>query len=213
VKQKVQNAAGFTLVEITLVLAVLAILALVLTPAVMNFINDARLTRAQADVRTLSNAVLEFNRTTGFYPKTSDSVSGGAGIAVVDMLVSGGNLPLAEVEAVGDAAQWSSGTYDHYENHLLNNVPNYRMRTTPGTMGWSGPYMQSAAVDADPWGNRYMINVIYLDSNVGSQTKLGELKNTVLAISAGPDGLMSTPFTQPVSQSAVQGDDIASRIQ
>ena len=42
---------GFTLIELAVVLAIIAILAAVLTPMVTGYIDQARETRAQADVR------------------------------------------------------------------------------------------------------------------------------------------------------------------
>ena len=44
-----ESMRGFTLIELTVVLAVLVTLALVLTPSITNFINDSRVARARTD--------------------------------------------------------------------------------------------------------------------------------------------------------------------
>ena len=59
---------GFTLIELAVVLAIIAILAAILTPLVTNYIDQARVTRAQADVRTIADAVKLYQRDTGRYP-------------------------------------------------------------------------------------------------------------------------------------------------
>src|SRR5688572_12061835 len=103
------RAAGFTLIELTVVLAVIVTLALVLTPSVINFINDSRVARARGDTQTIAAAVLQFFRDTGFYPQWSTSNNGGPGIPAnkVDLLVSPGNVP-----SVAQANLWTTGTTD-----------------------------------------------------------------------------------------------------
>ena len=59
---------GFTLIELAVVLAIIAILAAVLTPLVTNYLDQARLTRAQADVRTIADAIKLYQRDTGRWP-------------------------------------------------------------------------------------------------------------------------------------------------
>ena len=56
---------GFTLIELTVVLAVLVTLALVLTPSITNFINDSRVARTRSDTQTLATAVIQFYKDNG----------------------------------------------------------------------------------------------------------------------------------------------------
>jgi prepilin-type N-terminal cleavage/methylation domain-containing protein len=62
------NNKGFTLIELAVVLAIIAILAAVLTPIVMGYLDQARLARAQADVRTIADSLKLYNRDTGRWP-------------------------------------------------------------------------------------------------------------------------------------------------
>ena len=57
------------------------------------------------------------------------------------------------------------------------------------------------AIPADPWGNAYMVNV-------GAHISHG----AVWILSAGPDGIIETPFLQPAQSASVAGDDRALRV-
>ena len=59
---------GFTLIELAVVLAIIAVLAAVLTPMVTGYLDQARVARAQADVRTIADALKLHQRDTGRFP-------------------------------------------------------------------------------------------------------------------------------------------------
>src|SRR6266700_3167396 len=65
---KMKNNKGFTLIELAVVLAIIAVLAAVLTPVVTGYLDQARLSRAQADVRTIADAIKLYHTDTGVYP-------------------------------------------------------------------------------------------------------------------------------------------------
>lgn len=200
---------GFTLIELTVVLAVIVTLALILTPSITNFINDARVARARNDTATIAGAVVQFYKDNGFFPQWTAAVSGGPGTAAnkVDLLIGPGNVP-----TVASPNTWTTGTTDTFAHQLLNNTPVYSVKTPTSTFGWNGPYM-SSDIGADAWNNRYMVNSGLLDTNQGIQTQGGATKNAVWVISAGPNGQIETTHTQLVTSAAVGGDDIAVRIQ
>lgn len=202
-------ARGFTLIELTVVLAVIVTLALILTPAMSNFINDARMARSRNDVHTIASAVTQVYKDTGFFPQWSVANNGGAGLAAnkVDLLVSPGNVPASAQQTL-----WITGSTDTLANQLLSNAPGYTMRTATSNSGWNGPYLAST-LGADAWGNRFMVNVGLLDATTGVQTSAGSLKSAVWVISAGPNGTIETLHTQPVTTAAAAGDDIYVRLQ
>ena len=74
-----RSAGGFTLIELTVVLAVIVTLALVLTPSVTNFITDSRVARARRDTQTIATAIHQFFKDTGFFPQWSLAQNGGPG--------------------------------------------------------------------------------------------------------------------------------------
>lgn len=200
---------GFTLIELTVVLAVIVTLALILTPAITNFINDARTSRTRNDVQTIASAVTQFYKDTGFFPRWSVSNNGGAGLAAnkVDLLVSPGNVPASAQQTL-----WITGTSDTLTNQLQANTPGYTMRTATSQFGWSGPYL-SSDFGADAWGNRYMVNVGLLDATTGTQTSTGAAKSAVWVISAGSNGTIETIYAQPATTAVTGGDDIPFRLQ
>ena len=62
------KSKGFTLIELAVVLAIIAILAAILTPMVTGYLDQARVARAQADARTIADAVKLYQRDTGRWP-------------------------------------------------------------------------------------------------------------------------------------------------
>ena len=210
---------GFTLLEITIILSVIAILGLILTPSVINFINNSRLARAQSDVDALANAVANFYRDNGFFPQHADA----SRTSVVSLLVTPGAVPTSGLTAANNGwAITDVSQIDYVVNQLVNNRPSfgntgYPLRSALSGSGWNGPYL-TGTIQADPWGNRYVINVGFLSVNLGALESGGlQEKRAVWAISAGPDGGIETPFptstTQLVSNAQLAVTDIGVRIQ
>jgi len=204
-----KGTRGFTLIELTVVLAVIVTLALVLTPSVINFINDSRVARARNDAQTIGAAIIQFYRDNGFFPQWSMSNAGGPGTNAnkVDLLIGPGNIP-----AVAAPNLWTTGTSDALEDQLVTNAPAYTTKTATSAFGWNGPYV-SNVINPDPWNNRYMVNVGLLDTAQGTQAAGGGTKNAVWVITAGPNGTIETAYTQSITVGVVGGDDIALRLQ
>jgi len=72
---------------------------------------------------------------------------------------------------------------------------------------WRGPYV-SSSIDADPWGNRYMANVGYLDSCAeffaNHEPEFLGFTYDVIVMSSGPDEEVDTAFER---DGLVPGDD------
>jgi prepilin-type N-terminal cleavage/methylation domain-containing protein len=204
-----RGSHGFTLIELTVVLAVIVTLALILTPSIANFINDARVSRTRNDTHTISSAITQFYKDTGFFPQWSAANNGGAGLPAnkVDLLVSPGNVPASAQQTV-----WITGTTDALSDQLLSNAPGYTMRTATTAFGWNGPYL-SSDLGADAWGNRFMVNVGLLDATTGTQAAGGTPKSAVWVISAGSNGTIETAYAQPATTATPAGDDIYVRLQ
>jgi prepilin-type N-terminal cleavage/methylation domain-containing protein len=203
-------SVGFTLIEMTVVLAVIVTLALVLTPSIANSITDARIARARNDCRTIANGIYQFFRDTGYFPAWRAAQAGGAGMAVnrLQVLVGGGSAPLEDVPTL-----WTTGIAGSLADQLVTNAPGYAMRTPSSQFGWNGPYF-SSDIGADPWGHRYSVNVALIDLSPGAATAGGQAKMAVWVLSAGPNGIIETPFAASILTAAQPGgDDIGTRIQ
>jgi len=204
-----RGSRGFTLIELTVVLAVIVTLALILTPSITNFINDSRVVRTRTDTQTMASSIVQFYKDNGFFPQWSLANAGGPGTAAskVDLLITPGNTP-----AVPAANPWSTGTTDSLAHQLANNGPAYTLKSATAQFGWNGPYL-SSSIGADAWNNRYAVNVGLIDTTAGTQTAAGTTKNAVWVISAGPNGQLETAYAQPLTSAVTGGDDIAIRVQ
>ncbi len=205
-----RDRMGFTLIEVTVVLAVIVTLALVLTPSIANSINEARLARARNDCQTIASGMYQFYRDTGFFPLWKLSQNGGQGTPAnrVQVLVSQGNVPFEDVPS-----PWTTGVAGSLADQLVTNAPGYQLRSVTSQFGWNGPYFSSQLM-ADPWGNRYAVNVALVDLSPGAATATGQAKMAVWVLSAGPNGIIETPFAQSILTAVrPSGDDIGTRVQ
>ena len=201
---------GFTLIELTVVLAVIVTLALILTPSIRDSINEARVARARNDCQTIASGMYQFYRDTGFFPVWKIAQNGGAGTPAnrLQVLVSHGNVPSEDVPSL-----WTTGVAGSLADQLVTNAPGYTLRSAVSQFGWNGPYFSSQLM-ADPWGNRYAVNAALVDLSPGAAMANGQAKMAVWVLSAGPNGVVETPFAASIL-TAVRpgGDDIGTRIQ
>jgi type II secretory pathway pseudopilin PulG len=237
-----------SLVEASIVLSVVTLLAGILAPSVGSYLDVARQARAREDVRVIGTAIQEFmadnaegqflidgsNGTTSQPPTRPDANR-------VNLLVSDGDIP-ALAAAISAETFWTAavngGTIDTLSNHLIENTPaeaaggRYRnpadiIVAVPGgnnidfarssSSGFNAPYAWRGAylrgpVDPDPWGNRYAVNVAFLDPSATAAVAgiTGGFATTdyprldVFVLSAGPDEEIDTRSAQ---DGAIPGDD------
>ena len=126
----------------------------------------------------------------------------------MQVLVSQGSVPFEDVPS-----PWTTGVAGSLADQLVTNAPGYALRSATAQFGWNGPYFSSQLM-ADPWGNRYAVNVALVDLSPGAATAGGQAKMAVWVLSAGPNGIIETPFAQSIL-TAVRpgGDDIGTRVQ
>lgn len=194
----VRGSLGFTIVELAIVIAAVAILVSILTPVVMAVTDQSARLRAERDATTLRDALVQLLRDTGAIRVRTAGEEG----LLVYLLVSDGEVPTL---GGGDAA-WlrpltGNGVIDLLERHLVSNSPagdpknRWNPPPTPRNVGWRGAYL-SGPIDGDPWGNRYAVNVGFFSTH-----------SDVVVLSAGPNRAVDSPYGQ--SGFRVLGDDIA----
>lgn len=70
-RQKAVRRAGFTLLEVLVVVAILVILASVASISIFRYMEDAKVSRAKADMQALEKAAKTFYTQNGYWPDTS----------------------------------------------------------------------------------------------------------------------------------------------
>ncbi len=68
------NQRGFTLIEIMVVVVILGILAAVVVPRFLDKPDEARITRAAADIESIEQSLAMFKLDNGFYPNTEQGL-------------------------------------------------------------------------------------------------------------------------------------------
>lgn len=217
-KRAMKGSEGFTLMEIVVVLAVVALLAAALTPMILTYLEDAKKAQAQNDTLQIAAAIAAFLKDTGLPPykrNTDVAKVPGFGTGDAECLVGPGNEFLTATDATSGQTWLTSATgkvdcssgggkRDTIENHLINNTPGDsadKKYQTTGKNAAKQPYIPR--VNEDPWGNKYLVNI--KNANPAD-------KKAVWAISAGPDGILQTSSDLNAAATlTASGDDIIAR--
>ena len=127
---------SFTLIEMMVVVAIVAMLAVVLVVQVSRMIDKGKVSRAKGDVRSIANAILEYHNDVGTWPRQvfiSTTACGEMGASGLTRLSDGTAGPL--------------------------------VRRYPGVTGWKGPYLDKDIPATDPWGNSYLYGEFFDEIN------------------------------------------------
>ncbi|MEZ4387273.1 MAG: prepilin-type N-terminal cleavage/methylation domain-containing protein [Candidatus Krumholzibacteriia bacterium] len=212
------NRRGFTLIEIVIAVAIVAIFAAAISPMVFRHLEDAKIGKAQNEAETIATAVLNYYKDTGSWPYTN--ANGPAGNAVSRVISSTTVAVGAGPSAGAGAGNWGTyGTAKQLGDYLYFNNPdddssatgaganqNNQDWPTTGKFAWKGPYVDSYEI-LDPWGNAYVINSRYLPGGVYA----GAVRHKVFVLSAGPDGRWETGYADGSTED-ILGDDVGTVI-
>ncbi len=201
---------GFTLLEIIIAVAIVAIMAVAIAPPLIKNLNEGKAARAQSDAKVIGNAVLSFYKDTGRWPLQNDADAANDLTRLAsNASLGGGNSGIpGGASGVSGSGNWDSwGQVSTLTDQLVSNSsgaidPLYTESKNPHSKpGWNGPYLDS--VPLDPWGNPFVVNVRFVNSGISNYER-----HNVMVISAGPNGVFDTPFHDQTFDEVVGGDDI-----
>jgi prepilin-type N-terminal cleavage/methylation domain-containing protein len=217
-KRSQSSRAGFTLIEIVIAVAIVAIFAAALSPMVFRHLEDAKLTKAQNESETIATAMLSYYKDTGAWPYTN--ANGPSGNAISRVISSTVLASGAGAGAAAGAAKWSTeGTAKRLGDYLYFNNPdndssatgaradqNNQDWPTTGRGAWRGPYIDKYDV-TDPWGRAYVVNTHFAPGGA----YVGTVRHKVFVLSSGPNGTWETAWDDATSEE-ILGDDIGTVI-
>lgn len=105
-----RHEAGYTLVELLVVLAILGLLAAIATPQVIKYLNHARISTAKTEVENISSALDLYKIDVGSYPTTQQGLQA---LVTAPAGVEGWNGPYLK-KAVNLTDPW--GHAFHYDS-------------------------------------------------------------------------------------------------
>ena len=142
------NRSGFTLIEMLVVIAIIAILAGLLFPAINRALETAKRNQAAADVRSIAAAITMFYSEYGYLPiPFSDQGT----VADRDDDNDGATLTPAESQRIIQVL--TAVPRGHNDNHQLN--PRRKVFLSSPNFNEDGKFL-------DPWDRQYIIK---LDTN------------------------------------------------
>ncbi len=204
-----KDRSGFTLFEVIIAVALVAIMAIAIAPPLIKNLNDGKVARAQSDAQVIGNAVQAFYKDIGDWPLQYDAdVAYDTSRLVGNATLGGGNVGLPRgADASADAwrTRGAAAVLDNlliYNRDGAGNTPLYTVSANPHIRpGWNGPYLDR--VPLDPWGNPFVVNIYYGRTDLATA-----VTHNVMVLSAGPNRLFETPFADAMTNEQPGGDDI-----
>jgi prepilin-type N-terminal cleavage/methylation domain-containing protein len=175
-----RRSRGFSLIEILVVIALIGILAGIITAALNSTRDKGKRAKAQTELRHVRNGVLLLEFDTGKWP---NGCTPGAIGATMEVDLDSTNAGLLSFPA---GAEFGTVTTDAVAN------PDCEWDQQDFAL-WTGPYTQFGN---DPWGNAYQFDPDYYVYDDGRSTcrPTGSDNNVKKAVivSAGADGILGT---------------------
>jgi prepilin-type N-terminal cleavage/methylation domain-containing protein len=207
---RIHRNEGFTLFEVIIAVALVAIMAVAIAPPLIKNLNEGKLSRAQSDAQVIANSILQFYKDTGDWPLQNDNDAAyDVTRLATNASLGGGNAGIpGGAGGVPGGGNWDSwGSASTITDQLIRNAtdavdPLYPESRNPHVVpGWNGPYLDSAPLD--PWGNPFVVNIRYMNNGVNNYTR-----HAVMVLSAGPNGLFETSFQDGNYEEQIGGDDV-----
>lgn len=217
--KRLKGSEGYTLTEMTAVVATSAVLIGVMLPVAVGQVQNARITSASGDIRGISSAVSTILNDTQDYPMRSGATQ------AVDVRYARTILYSTDEDEIFDrpenmslfggsggadtkaafASHEDSFTPHFYTNEVSSTSPVTTTKLYAGVekVQWKGPYLTSKKLD--PWGKSYVIflrPVAFAADATGGLS--GSIEENIMVFSAGPNRIVNTGPTA----TSPGGDDL-----
>ncbi len=186
------NQKGFTLLEILIAVAIIAVLVAVLVPIAVNQMEKADITRAWSDVNAIATAVTNFRSDTKEFPTRNSS-----GTTNWASVLYSGQSWASHGETFAGSVNYGSNRDRIYLHFNLNDHNRYPAWDNTTLIGWHGPYLDKDFLD--PWGHMYIL----CTTAMTQPSSGGPFYSWIL--SSGPNGRFQT---DDQNMDTLQGDDI-----
>jgi len=133
------GAAGFTLVELMVVIAIIAVLATIVGVNVLGAMDDADLTNAKAQIRNFKTALIDYKRKLKKFPTTSEGLEALVGNSAGHNFLDQNKIP---------TDPWGNEYHYTLEGSRHFRIVSYGADGTPGGSGYDVD-IDSDALDAE----------------------------------------------------------------
>jgi general secretion pathway protein G len=218
------GSAGFSLIEIIVVVAAIVLISAAIAPQLFSWIDQGRTARAQSDATAISGAMSRFFDDTTRWPGQVEILKANSAkrfLIVGDPSTS--TFPIFAVTTGIAPATCSGGlsgvtpnvtAFESATPSSSNSLNVIDFLTKPPAASdypnWHGPYL-SVNLSSDPWGRPYLINIIPLFC---SETVTGAAPGGALGfgwiLSGGPNRTVQTLFTD--MQVVADADDVGTNL-
>ena len=190
----IRKRRAFTLIELFVVIAIIAVLVALLMPAIQGAVTQAKKARANADVKSLVLAWKNYYNEYGRWPVAQNRLFFGVPGALQDASESGSTGLVTIVNVMTnimypDASMWGGG----WNRNLHPICTNYNPKRVSFLTYHAGSVNQQGDM-VDPWGNPYKF-LFDADQNgrvnrrpFGTLVGATSVYDSVISWSMGPDG-------------------------
>ncbi|MBI2450222.1 MAG: type II secretion system protein GspG [Candidatus Nealsonbacteria bacterium] len=205
---KGKNERGFTLVELMVVVAILAVLAGIIFVAITSSSGKARYAAAKTDVEEMQKALEMFTGDLNEFPTRLNKTTAdqytllftGMYDGAAQISVTMNDLQAADKSQANylDLTDFPLANRDNLYSHFSINGREYGKyvgNPENPSHGWHGSYLKLKGTMYDPWGNSYIVTF----------KSLGDGSYRIFILSAGEDRVLDT---DPATATGIDDSDI-----
>ena len=201
---------AFTLIELLIVVAIIAILAAIAVPNFLEAQTRAKISRAKADMRTLATGLESYAVDNNKYPPCNNNITCGR------RPDNAGNIPATEHEVL----EWISSPIAYVTNGFVPDPfrPGFRNDTfsVGSPQGANKVAIASTGIGLTPYNAHWMVKYGSLDPNTAQTggfadgNPVGEIPKAWLMYVSGPDGMYPGMGGTPAIGSVTQDPSVVS---